>query len=510
MKKKDESGCSIFAFTAIFTFFVLIFNNLYTWGKILKFAEIENIADAILPITIFIGVYLLLFIFFTLIFYKITVKILSILIIFICGLCSYFISTYGIVIDRFMIANVFSTDFNEVIGLFSWKMIVYFVFLIFIPIIVITRVKVKSISISLRIRILLLALFLALVVILPNYVKLAAFFRKHNSLGGYFVPSNFISSSITYAKYIFKSKAKPILIDDAVITKNNDVLIVLVVGETARKKNFSLYGYSRKTNPLLEKEKITSLNATSCGTSTNVSVPCIFSPSAKSDFDHLKYENMISMLKRLNVKISWLENNFGGCYGLCDDVEKQYFNGSPDGIMLESFEGKLKNLSVYEDIIVLHQNGSHGPLYFQRYTENFNHFKPSCNRADVSKCKSQELFNAYDNTILYTDFFLHTIISKLKGVKKPVIMIYASDHGESLGEYGLFLHGFPYNLAPKEQKEIPFIIWANDSFEKKYYNLSKIDKNSQYSHDNIFHTTLGILNVKTKYYDKNLDIFKKN
>ena len=109
--------------------------------------------------------------------------------------------------------------------------------------------------------------------------------------------------------------------------------------------------------------------------------------------------------------------------------------------------------------------GSHEPAYYKCYPESFNTFKPACNSLELSSCTNKEINNAYDNAIFYTDYFLSHVISLLKEntPKFEITMFYISDHGESLGESGLYLHGMPYIFAPDSQTKVPLIVWASET-----------------------------------------------
>jgi lipid A ethanolaminephosphotransferase len=271
---------------------------------------------------------------------------------------------------------------------------------------------------------------------------------------------------------------------------------------------------------MLAKEGVIALqNTTSCGVSTRVSVPCMFSHISRNEFaqKQAEYEFLPKVLAKKGVSVLYKDNNFGGCFGTCkgtfhtstvhDKHQKFCSTGEcVDGILLEGLDDYIKQNQNNNIFIVLHQNGSHGPRYNKRYPLDFEVFKPTCNNNDVSKCSQEELVNAYDNTILYADFIIYSAIQIDKKSNIPSAVIYVSDHGESLGENGIYLHGFPYFIAPKEQKEIPFIIWMSDDFKKG----KNFEQKQSYSHDNIFHSILGAFGVKTKLYDKNLDIFPKN
>jgi lipid A ethanolaminephosphotransferase len=190
---------------------------------------------------------------------------------------------------------------------------------------------------------------------------------------------------------------------------------------------------------------------------------------------------------------------------LCDT------EGCWDGVLLKKLDAFLEQPMKQSKLIVLHMNGSHGPLYYKRYPPVFEVFKKACKKRDLNTCTEEELVNAYDNTLLYTDYLLNSMIERLKArTDIASLFLYASDHGESLGEYNLFLHGFPYFIAPKEQKEIPFLVYWNAKFQQEHGVQAQGLKESEYvySHDNIFHTILGAFNIKTRYYKPELDILQ--
>ncbi len=514
MFKNIKFKTTNFQFTFIYSIFHCTILNFFIWKSIHNLVNIETVRDVYFFFVLLIGLNLLYFLIFQ-IFFIIPklVKFFAILFLIISSICSYFIFSYNIVIDRGMIENAFMTDINETIGLLSLGMIVYMFFFCIVPIFLILRTKIIHIGYIKKVAILITTFIISIAIILPNYVQIASFFRKNHSLGGKVVPSNYISASISCIKKQRRLKNLKTEIDlNAKIEKKNDILVILVVGETARRANFSLYGYERETNPLLAKLDIERVdNATSCGTSTNESLPCIFSPESRVCFENNKKESLLNTLLRLNLKSYWLENNFGGCYGICDKVHVSRFNGEPDGQMLPEFDKILHKVAKEKDqqMIVLHQNGSHGPLYKDRFEAGFDKFVPICKTAEVAKCTKDQLVNTYDNTILYTDYFLAEVIKKIETTSKPTILIYASDHGESLGENGFFLHGFPYSIAPKEQKEIPFLIYTSKSYKAKHGSIkSCISKLKNPSHDNIYHTIAGLLTLQTKFYSENLDILK--
>ena len=180
-------------------------------------------------------------------------------------------------------------------------------------------------------------------------------------------------------------------------------------------------------------------------------------------------------------------------------------------VLLYNLEQELRNSSQDKTFVVLHKHGSHGPSYYKNYPDKFTTFKPVCTTVDLQKCTNDELVSAYDNTIVYTDYFLDRVIKLLKTFQQPTVMIYMSDHGESLGEYGLYLHGTPYSVAPDVQKKVPFIVWMSDEFKKeKGIDNNDIVNGSHYSDDNVFPSVMGAFGMMSDIYKKQFDIFNND
>jgi lipid A ethanolaminephosphotransferase len=303
------------------------------------------------------------------------------------------------------------------------------------------------------------------------------------------------------------------------------IVLFLVIGETARAANFELGGYRRPTNPELKSraDVVYFDKATSCGTSTATSVPCIFSPFRRTDFklstaDH--YVNLLDTLQRAGVVAEWRDNN-AGCKGVCRRVATVYYpprtdpqlcpNGYCfDEVMLKDLEEKLRHIS-RDTVIVFHQIGSHGPAYSQRYPAARERFEPVCRSNELHRCSPTEIVNAYDNSIAYTDFVLSRQIDLLLAAAGTAdgVLLYASDHGESLGEDGVYLHGMPYAIAPKVQTEIPMLLWTSAGYRSRV-NLDAAclsgTAHRAASHDNIYHTALGVFGVRNKVYADSLDL----
>lgn len=514
----SDSQKIIFFTAAYFVLFV----NFTFFTKLNEFAGVERNSLIIFtaPFILFLMLVLALNI-VSLLTYKYTSKILLIVLITIAGISSYFMNTFSTVIDKDMIANVFQTDKAESFDLVTFKLIAYILFFCVLPSILLAKYKIEYKSYKTEILNKLFMIFATLLLVGISYMTFSknysSFFRNHGELRYYLNPSYPIYSFVKFVKREFQVPKTIIPIANDANTKhtgNKKRLLVFVVGETARAANFSLNGYERNTNPLLSEQEVLSIeNFYSCGTATAVSLPCMFSKFSKKEYDEDKkyFENLVDVINKSGIRVIWRDNNSGHSKGVADRIkDAKYFGGDTtyDEVMLEDLQQSID--ASYEDtFVVLHQEGSHGPTYYKRYPDTFKKFQPTCDTQDLDKCTQEEILNTYDNTILYTDYLLDKTIKFLKNneSKYETFMMYVSDHGESLGEGGIYLHGLPYAIAPDFQKHIPAVLYfGNDMKEKR--EILKNSKLNEYSHDNIFHTFLGLFDIETKEYDKNLDLFK--
>jgi len=465
-------------------------------------------------------------------FHKI-LKPLLITIVITSSFTLYFMNTYNIVIDDTMIRNALQTNFNESLDLFSFKLVLYLLFFGLIPSYFIYRVKILSYSFKrelyLRLKNILLSLVIIILILLSFSKYYSSFFREHKSLRYYVNPTywiysigNYVSKTFTDGEIIVKKIGE----NAKIVEPENEPkeLVILVVGEAARADHFSLNGYKRKTNPLLEKENIFNFsNMYSCGTATAQSVPCMFSVFDKADYSYkkgLENENVLDVLNHTkDISILWRDNN-SDSKGVALRVPfEDYKTAKTNSVCIEGEcrdIGMLVGLDKYiEDnkgkdiLIILHQMGNHGPAYYKRYPKSFEKFKPVCKTNQLEECTQEEISNAYDNALLYTDYFLSETINLLKKYDDTyeTAMIYLSDHGESLGENGIYLHGLPYFMAPEAQTHIPAFMWFGSKM-KEDINTSSLynKKDKKISQDNLFHTLLGIFEVETDLYKKNMDL----
>ncbi len=423
----------------------------------------------------------------------------------------YFANTYNVMFDLSMMGNVWNTNPEEASNLFSFTILLYLVFLGILPALVLYAFKLKEPGFKKKILTAISALFVVLVWGFANSSTWLWFDKYAKYLGAYVMPYSY---SINALRYKLRQRQKVVLNLPELKRQNTDTLVVLVIGEAARRANFSLYGYSKKTNPLLEHQELLKLKANSCTTYTSASIECMLSYDGSHGGQ--RYENLPSYLHRFGVKVIWRSNNWGEPTIKTDVYEKRsiiasrckkdYKNLNYDEVLLNGLEDGLRKYEGKDTFLVLHQAGSHGPNYSEKYPKEFEFFKPVCESVDLKKCSQDELLNAYDNSLLYTDFVLNSLIEILKKQKRKVLMIYISDHGESLGEYGFYLHGTPKAIAPAYQYEVPLLVWRNELY-KKDFDFKNDTK--EYSDDFIFHTILGAFEAKSGVYKKEFDIFRK-
>jgi lipid A ethanolaminephosphotransferase len=462
---------------------------------------------------------------------KVIYKRFFLVIFFFATAAAYVMDSYSVVIDDTMLLNIMKTDSKETMDLLTWKLLFYFVFLFILPMLFIYKTKIEESTFKEELLAKLKTIGLSIVVIfamLFSFGKFyASFFREQKPLRYYTNPTYWIYSTGKFGSNFFQNPNRTLeaLGRNSVVPaqdKDRD-LVILVVGETARRDKFSLNGNPHETNPLLKKENVISFtNVTSCGTSTAISVPCMFSHFGRGNFsvdNANSTENLLDVLSHTKaIDTLWRDNN-SDSKGVAIRAKYEDFKTSATNTICDPEcrdEGMLVGLQEHIDkvqkkdiFIVLHQMGNHGPAYYKRYPKRFEIFKPVCLTSELEKCTNEEIANTYDNAILYTDYFLSKVIELLKKNSKKfnTAMLYVSDHGESLGENGIYLHGLPYMMAPSEQKNIAMIMWFGGGMEKEtnYVALRKnIDK--PYSHDNVFHTVLGMFEVESSAYKPEMDI----
>ncbi|HUS25498.1 MAG TPA: phosphoethanolamine--lipid A transferase [Candidatus Binatia bacterium] len=460
-----------------------------------------------------------------------------VVVLLVAAICSYFMDSFRVVIDHSMILNMAETDVHEAADLLRTRFLLHVLLQGVLPAFLVAQANIvygKPLA-ELGRRAALIAICLALIAacVGAQYKEFSLWGRAHREVRLYANPTYPLYSVWQYLRSRSAPAAKkaiePIATDATrhAAPGARPLLVVLVIGETARAANFQLDGYARPTNPRLVAagDVINYPDTWSCGTSTAESLPCMLSPLGRAAYSKgtaTGEENILDLLKRVGVRVTWRDNN-SGCKEMCIRVDTEYFpNGRDDDLCTggECFdEVLLRRLAGYFPpaggigLLVLHQKGSHGPAYHERYPAEFRKFVPDCVDANVQQCSREEIANAYDNTLLYTDHVLGTLIALLRTHQEQVdsLMLYVSDHGESLGENGIYLHGLPYALAPDEQKHIPMVAWlsshAPDALRLDRGCLERESKR-RHSHDNLFHSLLGLFAVSTATYVPALDMYQ--
>ncbi len=511
--------------------FLALTGNFTFFSKTLEFFPFDSISNVLFMVTLIINLILFINIVLVIFSSKYTTKPIIVLLLTVSSFVAYFMNNYNVVIDHNMIQNIFETSIKESMDLLTFKMILYFLFLGILPSIMVFKTNIdygtlkNEVLSKLKSGLVSFGVILVSVLILSSHYT--SFFRGHKELRTYANPTFYMYSFQKYIKrtyfkttHILQSIGNDAKIVEEDIQKDRE-LVIMVVGEAARADRFGLNGYEKDTNPLLKQENIFNFEQMySCGTATAVSVPCMFSIYGKDNYDDqkVKYtENVLDILRKSGVNILWRDNN-SDSKGVALRVEYQDYqspklNTICDGECRD--EGMLVGLQEYVDshkegdiLIVLHQMGNHGPAYYKRYPKEFEKFTPVCKDSQLENCTKEEIDNAYDNAILYTDYFLSKVIDLLKKNDDfETAMVYMSDHGESLGENNIYLHGLPYMIAPQTQKHIPAIFWFGSKISKELEINKLQDKlKDEFNHDYLFHTLLGLFEVDTQVYKKDLDI----
>ncbi|MBF0469221.1 MAG: phosphoethanolamine--lipid A transferase [Desulfamplus sp.] len=512
--------------------FFVIFDNFAFFRNVLRTYTI-TLADLVHCLSVPVLLSILIAFLLNIVCFRYTVKPILATLLPISSLAAYFMDTYNVFIGTHMMQNILETNANESLELLSPKLLFYFLFLGILPAFLVWKTEViqrpfrQEIVVKLKIAGILLICTVGIFLAFSRFYT--SFLRDHKPLRYYANPIYYIYSAGKYIHESFKEKITVItpLGKDAVNSPSDKgpELIIMVVGEAARSDHFSLNGYHRETNPLLKQEDVISFsNVLSCATTTAISVPCMFSHLGRAGYTDKKAkssENVLDVLSHAGVSVLWRDNNSDSKdVALRVDYEefkKQQTNPECDEIECRDV-GMLNGLQRYIDshkekdiLVVLHQMGNHGPAYYKRYPKSFERFVPVCQTNELSDCAREEIVNAYDNAILYTDYFLSRVINLLKQNSGDfeTAMVYFGDHGESLGENGIYLHGVPYAIAPRAQIEIPAIFWFGERFK---VDRDKLRRNidNDYSQDNLFHTLLGMMEIKTAVYNKDLDIINSD
>ena len=436
------------------------------------------------------------------------------------ALAVYFVVTYRVVLDETMMGNVLNTDFAEASGYLHPTLFIYLLVLGVLPCWLLARVRIRQTPRSHLAALALLCLSVSVIWCLLASRSWLWFDENSKRVGGMMMPWSYVFNTARYLVPKLMGPGVQAPLPSATFSSTGKTVVILVIGEAARPQNFQLYGYTRPTNPLLSKANVLALkNATACATYTTAAVRCILSNLDSGSPFSKRYEPLASYLQRSGVDVIWRTRNWGEppvkvqTYQTASDLSAGCTGAhcAYDEVLLSGLEQRIESSASQRVFVVLHQTGSHGPAYFERYPPEFEYFKPVCKSVELSKCTRDELVNAYDNTIRYEDFFLFRVIHILEKLRDTAtLLIYVSDHGESLGEYGMYLHGIPYSIAPDVQKDVPFIIWMSDEFlHQKAVQIGRLESQRSHSQRDIFHTVMGAFSMHSGAYLGEYDVFSE-
>jgi glucan phosphoethanolaminetransferase (alkaline phosphatase superfamily) len=436
---------------------------------------------------------------------------------------SYYHNTYNIDINHSSIAFLFETHYFEAIEFINttnslWILLSLFIALFWIFFIKLKPLKKPHYAFS--------AFFLSFFIIINFGIFDTKWYRniypdiaKHMRYKKIF-PVNVFKSIKGYYREIHKMKAMGPLIDCSTFPStrqfDDDVNIIVILGESARADHFQLNGYQRTTTPLLASENnlVNFPKTASFAACTRYSIPIIISPADSTQPEN-RYSSFIDIFKKYGYETYWfslndsLGTNNNPITRLIKTVDNAVFRESlhidykkaKDTTLLPLFFTTIKKNNTPK-VIVLHTRGSHYD-YSKRYEKQFQKFIPDKPGND-NFSKNQIIKNAYDNSIIATDAFIHSVIDHVKHLNAAVI--YISDHGESLGEDGYYNHGNPKRT---EQRIVPFFIWCSETYvnfhQDKFENLQK-NACLQVSHDYIFPTILGLAGISSQIKRDELDL----
>ena len=522
---------------------VLLFALVFNWPIFLHFYRILSALEHVkagfalsIPLVL-VAALNAVFLPFT---FRYLLKPFFILLIMTASLVSYAMLKYGIIFDVGMVQNILETNSGEATSYLNASVVLWFLLTAVLPVLGLLWIKVEYPTpwykgLGLRLGSIALSLLFLVGVAALYYQDYASVGRNNHSIVKEIVPSNYVRGLYRYARDILFATPvpyEPIGTDARVVAKSDKpTLMFLVVGETARSQNYSLNGYQKETNGFTMKEPdlVSFRDVRSCGTATAVSVPCMFSNLTRREYDETlakSRDGLLDVLQHAGVSVLWKEND-GGCKGVCNHVPTleiepktfpEYCEGDScyDEVLLQGLDRQIAGMKGKQGskLVAFHLMGSHGPTYYRRYPAGDRVFLPDCPRSDIENCSNEELVNTYDNTIRYTDKVLSQLIAKLKTLESQynVGLVYLSDHGESLGALGLYLHGTPYKFAPDDQTRVPLLTWLSPQLQRdRGLNqdcLRQEAGSKRFSHDNLFHSMLGIMDVQTQVYDGKLDLFR--
>ena len=524
------------SFLILFALYIALILNIAFYRQAFRLLPVDSLHNALVFASMPVVAFSVINIALTLTSFLRLDRLTISLFILVSAAAQYFIMSFGIIIDRSMVTNILDTTPAESFALLSPRMVVVLLLSGALMVLIAWWIKIKAPvsawrSIISRLVSIAVSALLIVFVALLFYKDYASLFRNNKELVKSLSTSNSITAGLSWYSHHRMDNLPLVRIGEDAQQRAQmqngprKNLTILIVGETSRAANFSLGGYAHDTNPRLKQDNVVYFqNTTSCGTATAISVPCMFSNMPRQNYDEElahHQEGLLDIIQRAGIQVLWNEND-GGCKGACDRVPHQDVTAlnlpglcidgeCQDEALFHQLEDYINNLQ-HDGVIVLHTIGSHGPTYYNRYPAAFRKFTPTCDTSQIQTCTQEQLVNTYDNTILYIDYIVDKAIKLLqsKQDKFTTSLVYLSDHGESLGEDGVYLHGLPYSIAPETQKHIPMLIWLSEDYQKRYgvdnQCLQKEAQQKNFSQDNLFSTMLGMTGVSTKEYRAQDDI----
>lgn len=509
--------------------FFTLFSNLSFWQRALP-APLAQWKFALSLFLVVTAVHALLL---GLVVNRWVAKPLLSLLLLVTSVAAYYMHAYGIYLNTDMMRNVLQTDGRESSELLSAGLLLPIVSAM-VPIALLWRVRVRprrwTRALGIRVAFLCGVLLTGGAGALLSFQDLSSLIRNQKEVRYLVTPANYLvslSQVLLADPPGVKPPRVPIGTDARLLPAaagGKPRLLVVVVGETARAQNWGLDGYARNTTPELAQAGVINFSdVTSCGSSTEVSLPCMFSPYGRRNYNRdeiERHQSVLHILQRAGIPVLWRDNQ-SGCKGVCEGLAFDRLTDAKnpalcndkrclDEILIQDLDARIQP-NGGDRVVVLHQLGNHGPSYFERYPARFHKFTPTCETPELGKCSREQIVNAYDNALLYTDHFLAATIGRLKRMQGyDTAMIYVSDHGESLGENGLYLHGVPYAIAPREQTRVPMVMWFSPDFARdNHLDLTCLRQRAAKpaSHDYLFSSLLGLMRVGTSVYDSSWDLF---
>ncbi len=516
-------------FILLFTLFTLLAFDLPMFARADGFLADASVADRYLTLGLLVMLVVFLqvasFVLLSLVSIRV-MKLVAIVILLLNAFAFYFIYTYGTLIDINVIRSVFATDTKTTTDLLHPKMILFVGILGLLPAVIVARVHVVRTPRWRQV-----GLLVATVAAFFGYAFGASYqwlwFDRHMTvLGSLSLPWSYVINTGRYLRQEAALNREQVLLPDGEFVRDlpegQRQVVVLVIGESARAANHTLYGYARETNPYTKALGLVALpGARSCATYTLAGLACMLTHEGQEASVTTDQEPLGSYLQRQGVEVIWRTNSSGEppekvaqyvsmdvLRGACE--AKGCAARNSEQALLEGLGALIEGAPGDRVFVVLHQgNGSHGPAYYDQYPPAFERFTPVCDTVQIQSCSHEELVNAYDNTIVYTDYMLSQVIKVLQGLENTrSVMIYASDHGESLGEQGLYLHGMPNAVAPDFQRDIPMLVWVSQAFARaRETTAARLTERGPFGLDNVFHSVLGAFGLQSPVYKPEYDIF---